>query len=84
MKTVRRIYDNFDRIYRADKVAGIVTAVLCHCWVIGAALSVFGQDYGRALNSLIFAVGFYLIHVFQLERNEARAELDRLRADSRP
>lgn len=81
MKTIRKIYSNFDQLYQMDRTTGIVTAILCHCWVIGAILSVIRSDYGRAIDSLIFAAGFYLVHVFLMERNEARDELARLQAD---
>lgn len=84
MKIIRRIYNNFDRLYQVNKFLGIATAVMCHVWALVAVLAAINGNYARALDGLAVVIGFYLLQVFQMERNEARAELARLRADSRP
>lgn len=84
MKIIRRIYSNFDRIYRDDKLAGWLVIIPCHTWVLSMVIFLIGGNYGRALDCAILTVLYYLVNVLYLDRRELRAELARLRADSRP
>lgn len=84
MKTIRKIYGNFDRMIADDKFYGWMSTILCHYWVL-LAIGYITIWYDPIIAILWAGVSFmtYTRNVTQLDLREARAELARLKADHR-
>ena len=83
MKTIRRIYHNFDRMIAADRFRGWNSVIWIHFWAFLAILS--ATIWGERLEAFLWlsiALLAYSNEVQSLALKEARAEVARLKANT--